>query len=293
MSWLQLETVVGQQRPETLEPILEELGATAVWFRDAGEEPILEPKPGETPLWSATIVAALFPRDTDTKMLAAALADFVDGSALRFTHIDERDWQADWQRTLRPMHFGGRLWVVPDGVAFDEPGVSVRMTPGLAFGTGEHPTTAMCLKWLESQPLAGCKVLDYGCGSGLLAIASLALGADEACTVDIDSQALAATRDNAAKNSCLESMVVCGPEEIEPGRQYDVLVANILSGTLIELGPAISKLLQPNARLALSGILEDQAEAVCTAWSDWADLDKGMQDQNWVLLTGRKRGIQD
>lgn len=292
MSWLQLETVIGQQRPETLEPILEELGATAVWFRDAGEEPILEPKPGETPLWSATIVAALFPQDTDPRMLTAALADFVDGSELRFTRIDERNWHADWQRTLRPVRFGKQLWVVPDGVAFDEPGIRVRMTPGLAFGTGEHPTTAMCLQWLESQPLSGCAVLDYGCGSGLLAIASVALGAEEACAVDIDAQALDASRDNATKNGCAARVVVCGPEEIETGRQYDVLVANILSGTLIELGPVISKLLQPNARLALSGILEDQAAAVCAAWSGWAELNTSMQDQNWVLLTGRKRGIQ-
>jgi ribosomal protein L11 methyltransferase len=167
------------------------------------------------------------------------------------------------------------------------------MTPGLAFGTGEHPTTAMCLKWLESQPLSGCRILDYGCGSGLLAIASVALGADEACAVDIDAQALAATADNAEKNGCWEKLIVCCPEEIETGRQYDVLVANILSGTLIELGPLISKLLLPNARLALSGILKDQAEAVCAAWSDWAELAAAMQDQNWVLLTGRKHGIED
>ena len=292
MSWLQLETIIGQQRPETLEPVLEELGATAVWFRDAGEEPILEPKPGETPLWSATIVAALFPEDTDPEMLAAALQDVVEGSELSFTRIDERDWQADWQKTLRPLRFGDRLWVVPDGIAFNKPGIGVRMTPGLAFGTGEHPTTAMCLNWLESQPLSGCSVLDYGCGSGLLAIASLALGADEACAVDIDAQALAATRNNAEKNSCSEKLVVCCPEEIAAGRQYDVLVANILSGTLIELGPVISKLLHSNARLALSGILEDQAEAVCAAWSDWAALKTSMQDQNWVLLTGRKHGIE-
>lgn len=292
MSWLQLETVTGHQQPEALGLVLEEMGATAVWFRDAGEQPILEPAPGQTPLWTATIVAALFPEDTDADGLAAALTDVLDGAELRFRHVDDRDWQADWQNTLRPIRFGERLWVVPDGVAFDEPGISVALSPGLAFGTGEHPTTAMCLSWLESQPLSGCDVLDYGCGSGLLAIAALALGADHACAVDIDAQAIAATRDNAAKNGCEDRLSACFPEEIETGRQYDVLVANILSGTLIELGPLINQLLRPNARLALSGILEDQAEAVCAAWSDWAALKTDRHDQNWVLLTGTKSGIQ-
>ncbi len=292
MSWLQIETVVGQQRPEVLELILEELGATAVWFRDAGDEAILEPGPGETPLWSATIVAALFPEQTDQQKLAVALRDVVEGSELHFTQVEDRDWQSDWQQTLHAIRFGERLWVVPDGVAFNNPGIRITMSPGLAFGTGEHPTTRMCLNWLQAQPLAGCSVLDYGCGSGLLAIAALALGADSACAVDIDDQALTATRDNAAKNSVAGRLFVCRPEEIETGRQYDVLLANILSGTLIELGPTINELMRPNARLTLSGILTDQAEAVCDAWSGWATLNTQMQDQNWVLLSGRKHGIQ-
>jgi ribosomal protein L11 methyltransferase len=160
----------------------------------------------------------------------------------------------------------------------------------MAFGTGSHPTTAMCLRWLDEQRLSGRTVLDYGCGSGLLAIAAVALGAECAAAVDIDPQALAATRSNAINNNCLEQIRISFPAEIAGAQQYDVLVANILSGTLIELGPVIRALLQPGAALALAGILAHQADQVCSAWSGWADLAVGDQIDDWVLLTGHKRG---
>ena len=267
MSWLQLETTLGQHNPEILEPALEKLGAAAIWFRDAGDEPILEPAPGETPAWSMTIVSALFPGDTNIDELRAALSHLVDGSELQFDVVEDRDWQSEWQKTLQPRNYGKRLWVVPENQTFEQAGVQVKLSPGMAFGTGEHPTTSMCLQWLDGIDLQGKKLLDYGCGSGLLAIAGLALGASEACAVDIDPQALDATRSNAAKNHCSERLTVGFPEEIDADRQYDVVVANILSGALIELGPVISELAAPGAKLALSGILSDQAAQVQDAWA--------------------------
>ena len=293
MPWLQLETEVGLKDPDSLEPVLEELGAVAVWFRDAGDEPILEPAPGETPGWSSTIVTALFPAQTQAAELSNALTGSIDTRRLSFTVIEDRDWHAEWRGTLRPLLFGKRLWVVPDGMSApgdDAEGVSIYLSPGMAFGTGEHPTTAMCLEWLDAQTLADNSVLDYGCGSGLLAIAALALGAGHVRAVDIDPQALEATRCNAAENNCLESLDVSFPEEINVDRQYDVLVANILSGTLIELGPVICNLMAPGARLALSGILADQADQVRAAWSDWAALEVASQTDDWVLLAGEKHG---
>jgi ribosomal protein L11 methyltransferase len=291
MAWLQLETALGQHHPEQLEPVLEELGAVAVWLRDAGDEPILEPAPGETPQWSETIVTALFPAATQRDHLTAALRGMIEGDELHFSIIDERDWQAEWDATLQPIRCGKRLWVIPDGLPLPDDGVCVRLSPGMAFGSGEHPTTAMCLEWLDGQNLSGQAVLDYGCGSGLLAIAALALDADYARAVDIDPQALDATRSNAANNECLDRLNVSFPEEIGDNRQYDVLVANILSGTLIKLGPVIRDLVHPGAPLALAGILQDQAEQVCSAWSDWADLTVSNQIDDWVLLSGHKHGM--
>jgi ribosomal protein L11 methyltransferase len=294
MPWLQLEAEPGQQSPDKMEALLEELGAVAVWFRDAGDEPILEPALGETPIWSSTIVTALFPPETTAAALTSALADMVDASQLSFAVIEDRDWHAEWRGTLQPLLFGQHLWVVPDGVpspiAKGE-GTCIHLSPGMEFGTGEHPTTAMCLEWLDGQSLTAASVLDYGCGSGLLAIAAAALGAGSVQAVDIDPQALAATRSNAVKNACLERINVNFPEEITDDRKYDVLVANILSGTLVELAPVIRNLMAPGARLALSGILADQADQVRTAWSDWATLEVASQVEDWVLVTGQKHGI--
>ena len=290
MPWLQLETTLGLQDPGQFEEALETLGAVAVWLRDAGDEPLLEPAPGETPLWSNTIVAALFPADTDQETLTAQLAGLLAANALRFSRVEDRNWHAEWQAALQPARYGNRLWVVPAGCDAPPDSAVVHFVPGMAFGTGEHPTTRMCLEWLDGQALQGSSVLDYGCGSGLLAIAALRLGAARACATDIDPQALEATRDNAINNACLDRLDVLYPEDIKVAEQYDVLAANILSGTLIKLGPAICGLLQPGARLALSGVLADQAAQVCAAWSGWADLRVSARIDDWVLLTGLKTG---
>jgi ribosomal protein L11 methyltransferase len=208
---------------------------------------------------------------------------------LRFANIEDQDWQANFKQELKPRRFGQRLWVTPDDTQTLPAGSSALMlTPGLAFGSGQHSTTAMCLTWLDSLNLAGARVLDYGCGSGVLGLAAAVLDAESVCLTDIDPQALTAARDNAARNG-LEAQVCIAPSgKIEDSVRYDVLVANILSGTLIELGPVLDGLMCPGARMAITGILADQAEQVCSAWSGWADMAVGNQVNNWVLLVGNK-----
>ena len=291
MAWLHLETRHGQRQTATLELMLEELGAVAVWLTDAADEPLPEPAPGETPQWSSTIVSALFPPETRECELAEALGAAVEGRELNFARLEDRDWLDAWQQNLRPLVFGERLHVLPPDTTPAAHGVSVWLAPGMGFGTGEHPTTAMCLEWLSEQELAHTKVLDYGCGSGLLAIAALRLGAATACAVDIDPQALTATRENGLANDCLDRLSVNSPEEICHVAEYDLLLANILSRTLIALGPTLERQMRPGARLALSGILAGQVRSVQNAWAAWAALDIDRQVGDWVLLTGQKHGL--
>ena len=299
MPWLQVDTELGEAQPEQLEPLLAELGALAVWFRDAGDEPVLEPAPGATPFWSATVISALFPADANRSDISARLTPVLPGLQLRFSEVADRDWLGEWQQSLRPLRFGENIRVIqaagtgsPADADKSETEIFIRLTPGLAFGTGEHPTTAMCLTWLESQraELRGQTALDYGCGSGLLAIAALKLGASQATATDLDPQALLATRQNSELNACATRLSCYLPEAL-PEMQHDVLVANILSNTLIELGPALNALTRPGAPIALSGILSGQADEVCASWSDWAALRVSQRIDDWVLLSGNKHGI--
>lgn len=297
MGWLQVATAAGQSQPEDLEAAFSELGAVAVWLSDAGDNPVLEPAPGETPGWPATIVTALFEATQGEAALRQRLQQALPHIELTLQSVAERDWQTQWQQSLQPRQFGARLWVVPDSKLPDgslpEGGpptnaAVVTLQPGMAFGTGEHPTTAMCLEWLAAQQPTGKRVIDYGCGSGLLAIAALALGARECCAVDIDPQALTATRQNAARNDCLEQLFIVKPDAVPATTQYDVLVANILSGTLIELAGDLCRLTHSGAAVALTGILAHQADDVIAAWSDWAELAITNQQDDWVLLSGTR-----
>ncbi len=302
MGWLQVATTAGQRQPEDLEAAFSELGAVAVWLSDAGDHPVLEPAPGETPGWPATIVTALFDDAQGEAALRRRLQQALPHIELTLQNIAEQDWQAKWQQSLQPRQFGAHLWVVPDGslpdgtLATGKPPASaavVRLQPGMAFGTGEHPTTAMCLEWLAWQRPAGKRVIDYGCGSGLLAIAALALGARACCAVDIDPQALTATRQNAARNDCLEQLFIVKPDAVPATTQYDVMVANILSGTLIELAGDLCQLIHGGAAVALTGILAHQADDVIAAWSEWASLSVTSQQDDWVLLSGTRRENAD
>ena len=296
MEWQQFVMNLEALNPASVEEILIRHGAQSVTFSDAGDVPVLEPGPGETPLWNNTRITGLFGPGVD---VAGLLADLRSSLAVEqlpdhwLEALADRDWEREWLRDFGPMQFGRRLWVCP---ADSEPGqadaVIVRLDPGLAFGTGTHATTAMCLEWLDTIELRGRTMLDYGCGSGVLAIAGLKLGCEHAQAMDIDVQAVTATVENAAQNKIREKLTVITSDADIEG-QFDVVVANILAGPLVELAGSISERVRAGGRLALSGILSEQAAEVIDAYAPWVDLDEPefrQQDgHTWVRLTGRKR----
>lgn len=285
-SWLQAAIDCPQAGVAAVEARFEELGALVTWTQGADDEEILEPEPGATPLWAAVRVTALLPPDTPREQVTAAFP----GSSLHFETVADRDWDAEWRRNLKPLRFGQRLWVCPAGQSCPDPaGSLVVLEPGLAFGTGTHPTTAMCLKWLDSQSLAGRSILDYGCGSGILAVAALVLECNTAVAVDIDPQAVLSTRDNAMRNDCATRLTVGLPAELLPEScqlTFDVLVANILSGPLVRLAPELRRYTRRATRVALSGILEGQAPEVIAAFRPWVSLSIADEQGGWVLLAG-------
>jgi len=292
MPWLQVRLAITPEQAETYEDALLEVGAVSVTFMDAEDQPIFEPDLGTTPLWSNTHLLALFEADTDETALLAHL-QLLCGGALPEHHverIEDQDWERSWMDGFQPMRFGQRLWIVPSWHAAPEPdAVNLLLDPGLAFGTGTHPTTALCLEWLDSQNLDNCSVLDFGCGSGILAIAALLLGAPQAAGTDIDPQALEASRDNASRNGINPARFpVYLPADL-PQQPADVVVANILAGPLVSLAPQITALVKGGGRLALSGILAEQAEEVRAAYASAFDLDPTAIKDGWVRISGVKR----
>ncbi|WP_277372939.1 50S ribosomal protein L11 methyltransferase [Pseudomonas sp. AA-38] len=292
MPWLQVRLAITPEQAETYEDALLSIGAVSVTFMDAEDQPIFEPDLGTTPLWSNTHLLALFEADTDEAALIAHLQLLCGGTLPehQLERIEDQDWERSWMDNFQPMRFGQRLWIVPSWHAAPEPdAVNLLLDPGLAFGTGTHPTTALCLEWLDGQPLEGCNVLDFGCGSGILAIAALLLGAPQAVGTDIDPQALEASRDNASRNGIDPARFpVYLPADL-PQQQADVLVANILAGPLVSLAPQITALVKAGGRLALSGILAEQAEEVRTAYADAFALDPTAEKEGWVRISGVKR----
>ena len=271
--------------------VLDEAGALSVTILDAADEPLLEPLPGETPLWRNTRVVALFEPGADAQPLQQTLRDLLGLPALelKVEQLDDRDWSTTWRDTFGAMCFGQRLWVCPVG---EDPAqmdaVVVHLDPGLAFGTGTHTTTALCLEWLDAHPPAGLSVIDYGCGSGILAIAAHKLGAQAVIAVDIDPQALQATRENARRNRVDERLSVIFPQELDTG-QVDVVLANILANPLIEHAGSLSGRVRQGGSIALTGILAAQAGEVLAAYQPWFDFSAPLQREEWVLLAGTRR----
>jgi ribosomal protein L11 methyltransferase len=292
VSWLQLSLVVNRDQAPLIENLFEDLGALSVTYGDAGDTPILEPRPGHTELWAATRVTGLFPGETDAEELRARASRALRAEVSRHMEVqrlEDREWERVWLEAFHPMRFGHRLWICPSGQQVAQPGaVVVDLDPGLAFGTGTHPTTALCLRWLDQADLVGRTLLDYGCGSGVLAIAALRLGAAHAVGVDHDPQALTASRDNAVKNAVADRLALFEPEEL-PALQADVLVANILSAPLIGLAPRLAALVRPGGAIALSGILSAQAGDVLDAYGGSFRMEPPVEQEGWVLLSGERR----
>ena len=295
MPWIQTHLVVDKSRAPEIEALFESLGALSVTLGDAGDEPMLEPAPGETPLWQATRVSGLFPGETDTDGLRAAIAGALSrelGGALEIERLADRDWERAWLERFRPMRFGRRLWIRPGGQPIDDPhAVAVDLDPGLAFGTGTHPTTALCLEWLDGAELTGREVIDFGCGSGILAIAALRLGARHAVGLDHDPQALRASRDNARRNGVAERLTLHGADA-RPA-PASLVLANILANVLIELQPRLCALVAPGGELVLSGILAEQAEQVMAAYRGGLQFSEPRERDGWVLLHARRPSPAD
>ncbi|WP_273810223.1 MULTISPECIES: 50S ribosomal protein L11 methyltransferase [unclassified Pseudomonas] len=290
MSWLQVRLALTPAQAETYEDLMLELGAVSVTFMDAEDQPIFEPDLGTTPLWSQTHLLALFEGDTDAAALEQRVQLLANGLTYEVERLEDQEWERSWMDNFQPMRFGQRLWIVPSWHEAPEPeAVNLLLDPGLAFGTGTHPTTSLCLQWLDGEPVAGRQVLDFGCGSGILAIAALLLGAERAVGTDIDVQALEASRENANRNGIDPTRFPLYLPADLPGEQADVVVANILAGPLVGLAEQITRLTRIGGRLALSGILAEQAEDVRAAYAGCFDLEPTATLDGWVRISGTRR----
>lgn len=291
MPWIQTHLTVDKSQAPLIELLLENLGALSITLGDAGDEPMLEPPPGATPLWQATRVTGLFSGDTDVDTLRSQFSQALQQDLckqLQIEVLDDQDWERSWLDQFKPMRFGEKLWICPSGHKVEaSDAVVVNLDPGLAFGTGTHPTTALCLQWLDQAELSEKTVIDFGCGSGVLAIAALKLGAARVIGIDHDPQALIASTDNAQRNGVADRLNVYLNEDA-PRVQGDLVLANILANVLIDLTATITELLGKDSELVLSGILQEQAGSVAQSYASTLDFSPPQQQDGWVLLHGSK-----
>jgi ribosomal protein L11 methyltransferase len=291
MPWLQLTTHLASQHADAATEALEEAGAISVTLQDAAGEIVIETEWDQTPLWSKVCLSALLPETTDVagveKLLIERLA-LDQPPEIRVEQVDDQDWAHAWKQHYKPIHMGGRLWVCPSWCDPPQPAaVNIVLDPGMAFGTGDHPTTALCLEWLAQQDLRGKIILDYGCGSGILAIAALMLGARTAYAVDIDPQSLIVTRENAERNGVTAALHIMAPAELPAGLRADVLVANILAGALTELAPTLVGHTHAGSGLALSGLLREQGDMVRPHYMPPFEL-VTHERLGWIALAGTR-----
>ncbi len=290
MPWLQLKVQTDQTHVEAISDWLMDQGSLSVTFQDAADQPLFEPPPGETPIWSNTLITGLFAAQTGIEDIRSTLTEHFNDAitATRSEILEDKDWIREWMTHYQPMHFGHSLWIVPSHHSPPQAdATNILLDPGLAFGTGTHPTTAMCLSWLAEHPPTGQQVIDYGCGSGILAIAAAKLGANQVQAIDNDPQALTATTDNALKNK-VNRQIQCGGIDLPIPKQADTLLANILAGPLIELAEHFSKILKTGGNIVLSGILQEQAEPVMQAYQRWFSIKLTAQTEDWILLSGNR-----
>lgn len=295
MAWISLKIEAQDDNAELLSDTLMELGALSASIEDANaetpdEQPIFG-EPGEPPpgIWQQNVVSALLDENADLGSLLKELSAATGIADFRYSTetIAEQDWVRATQSQFEPIRIRDDLWIVPSWHDAPNPdGLNIVLDPGLAFGTGSHPTTHLCLSWLADTVTPQASVLDYGCGSGILAIAARKLGADNVVGVDIDTQAIQSSVYNAGQNQTDASFYLANDL---PGGQFDIVVANILSSALSVLAPALARAAKPGGKIALSGILREQAEQVSTIYQEWFDMDAPVFMDSWVLLTGSRR----
>ncbi|MCP4126369.1 MAG: 50S ribosomal protein L11 methyltransferase [Gammaproteobacteria bacterium] len=292
MAWIQIHLTTGRPSVPLVELLLESLGALSITMEDAADEPMLEPALGTTPFWHQTRVTGLFPEHSDPEQLSREIRNGLPPTspfALEVEHLAEQVWERVWMDDFHPMCFGRRLWIAPEGQPPKDPdAITVQLDPGLAFGTGTHPTTALCLNWLDRTEIAGTSIIDFGCGSGILSIAALLLGASRVTAIDHDPQALQATADNAAKNRVGDNLIILDSDQ-PLTTSADITLANILAATLIELEPLLAIHTKSGGQIILSGILEEQSDAVISAFTGNFQIASPTTREGWVLLHGLRR----
>lgn len=292
MAWHQISIITNENTAPKLADFFSNLGAVSVTYMDAEDEPVYEPGIGETKIWSNTQVIALFELDAEPELIKTLVfRQFKNDELHDWQHeaVADQEWERAWMEYYKPMKFADKLWVCPTNQEQFEAGtVCLTLDPGLAFGTGTHPTTALCLEWLASHDLADKTVIDYGCGSGILAVAAILLGANIAHAVDIDPQAITATQSNALKNNVQDKIKCYLPEQFYPF-QADIVLANILAKPLIDMSEQICALLVSGGQLVLSGILRKQAESVISAYQQNINFNPLIQQEDWIRLDGVKR----
>ncbi|MCX7099089.1 MAG: 50S ribosomal protein L11 methyltransferase [Methylococcales bacterium] len=292
MAWHQLSVITNENTAPKLADFFSHLGAVSVTYMDAEDEPVYEPAIGETKIWSNTQVIALYELDADPGQIKSLVLQKFNNTDLhdwQLEAVDDQEWERAWMEHYKPMKFADRLWVCPTDQERYEPNtVCLTLDPGLAFGTGTHPTTALCLEWLASHEVKDKTIIDYGCGSGILAVAAILLGGDCAHAVDIDPQAITATQSNALKNKVQDKINCYLPEQFSPF-QADIVLANILAKPLIDMAGQIADLVAPGGQLVLSGILYEQAEAVISAYQPYINFRPLTQQEDWIRLEGIKQ----
>ena len=300
MKWLQIHITVEQSQVDFTETLLESLGAVSVTLDDAENQDLLEPLPGETPLWNKVIVTGIYAQEDDEKIDVAALETFIrtqlPTEPMRSEFMEDQEWERTWMDAYEPIQIGKKYWIVPEWMQPPEAdAVNIKLDPGLAFGTGNHASTFLCLQWLGQTDVKDKIVIDYGCGSGILGVAALLLGAKKVYATDIDPQAVLATQQNAELNGVLENLYVGLPEEFNAelkDQKADVFVANILAGPLMALAAEFATLIKSEGEFALAGVIEEQVDDVSRVYSENFDiLAVEKRDENWCRISGKRHKI--
>ena len=296
MPWLNVTFAVKDSQLDSVSEHLERAGAQSVTVEDAGDKPLFDLLDGQQPVWDSSLVTGLFDAQHGVDEVLAKLSSAFapdDLPECRVESLPEQDWERSWMDRFQPMQYGRDLWICPSWHEPPDPkATNIMLDPGLAFGTGTHPTTSLCLRWLDRNIRQQKTLLDFGCGSGILAIAACMLGIDQAHGVDIDPQALIATHDNAEANNVADRIRTWLPEDYDKEHadtQYDIVAANILSGPLTELSPTLAHHTKTGGDIVLSGILREQAESLLQAYNKFFDMDEPVFDEDWVMLHGIKR----
>lgn len=292
MAWIQIRINANADNAELISDLLMDTGSASVTYVDAKDTPIYEPKLGTVQLWADTTVIGLYDANHDMDSVVETLkaeATLADQLVYKIEQLEDKDWEREWMDNFHAMQFGKRLWICPSWRESPDPdAVNVLLDPGLAFGTGTHPTTALCLEWLDGLDIEGKTVIDFGCGSGILAIAALKLGAKAAIGIDIDPQAILASEENARRNGVEDKLTLYLAGQQPETLKSEVVVANILAGPLRELAPQICTLLADNGELCLSGVLAQQAPSVCDAYQDEVSLEPVVEREEWCRISGMK-----